>query len=225
MKMKISFIFFLFFILFQYSCNVDAPAMNLNPPLGIRIVNSSDTTSSGPLPDPLFNMDSTYYNQIREFISDPKYIGVGYTSPTTMTNCLIIEFYAYNTEQGFNGYNVYVISGVSYANTTEAWQSLQNYLKFYQQAHHDTTPSTPLYPVSPAKINEPYYASISSTQIAFSGGLTRFVVILNQHNPFGTSNLNTLGAGLTLWIFLTAVSLTEGSINESLPSNVITINT
>lgn len=194
----------------------------LNPPMGLRVLNNSDKVALGDLPNPDFTLDTvTNKPRILQYFSATKFIdGVVDNS----THCIAIEFYGYNTETGFNGYNIYAMGGHIYGDEAEAWQDFVANLTLYQSAHSGPSPANPFFPVAPGTISSPYYASIASSSVSFSGGLTKIVVVFNRYQIYGTYNPfpPNFGAG-TYYIGVTAVSITEGSIYESLPSNIIKI--
>ncbi len=189
----------------------------LNPPMGLRHV--EEIVGVGKW----FTYTTAIKSLIQSYFGSTKFID-GLIVDTAQDNCIIIEFYAYNTETGFNGYNIYAMGGHVYANLAEAWQDFVANLTLYQSAHSGPSPANPFFPVAPGTISSPYYASIASSSVSFSGGLTKIVVVFNRYQIYGTYNPfpPNFGAG-TYYIGVTAVSITEGSIYESLPSNIIEI--
>lgn len=206
--------------LFLNNCEIDAPTAKIVPPGGVRVLTSADENSNGDaLPDPIFAMSSTIQTNFSYYTNNVLYKGTGYTTPTTMTNCIAIEFYAYNTEQHFNGYNIYAVVNSGWSTESEARTAILSNLKFYQEAR-DNSVSTPVLPVEPGDVVSADYATISNSETAFSGSYTKFVVIFNRfYDWVGTSMVNASAS--TVWICVTAVSLTEDNINESEPSNIV----
>ena len=185
----------------------------LNPPMGLRHVVE---VFAGR-----FSYTTANKAVIQSYYGSTKFIE-GLIVDTAQDNCIIIEFYAYNTETGFNGYNIYAMGGHAYANLAEAWQDFVANLTLYQSAHSGPSPANPLYPVYPGTISSPYYASIASSSVSFSGGLTKIAVVFHKYSNYNTGVYAQFVAG-TYYIGVTAVSITEGSIYESLPSNIIAI--
>ncbi len=218
---KIVFITYILAVIIFNSCTIEAPTPKLNPPMGLRILTSTDIASITASP---FNMDGGKQTDIDNYDSaiNPYYAGDGYTTPSGMTGCVAIEFYAYNTEQYFNGYNVYVVTDGGWGDAQTARSSILADLKLYQigQNDNDIGTGSANKPVEPGNIANPYAATISN--VYFSGGVTRFVVVINQECDNGTKILSH-PLNINSWIVVTAVSLTSDSLNESEPSNAVQI--
>ncbi len=211
-------------IIILTSCTIEATTAKLNAPMGLRQLGNVDISS---LTDyNVFNMNGTLETEIDDYDSsnNPYYAGDGYGTPSTMTNCVAIEFYAYNTEQNFNGYNVYIVTNdVAFTDAATTRSLIKAQLKLYQKGQNDSDVSNPIKPVEPGDVSSGSYASTLSNVYFSGGGLTRFVVVLNQECDYTTKVLNNFASNNS-WIVVTAVSLTSDSLNESEPSNAIQIS-
>jgi uncharacterized protein (UPF0297 family) len=220
---KLFLIPYFLFIVFILGCKLDKLTSVYAPPVGLRVITNSDTTPGGTqiIPSTMFTKTTAITTNFSNYCSNTKWVG-----NTTNTNYVAVEFYGYNKENGFTGYNLYVVGNSTYADETDARAKMKEALYLYNyrknlDGESNVVPSVYINISSPGSII-PAAASYSS--VYFSSYATRFVIAFNEYADFSSNfALTDIAGGLTLYIIVTAVNTTSDALNESEPSMAIKV--
>ena len=220
---KAVFILYIVLISFAVGCKFDKLKAELSPPVGLRVITNADTTPGGTviIPSTMFTKTAAIVTNMSNYCSNTAWVG-----NVTNTNYVAVEFYGYNKESGFCGYNLYVVANSTYTDESDAREKMKSALYLYNYRRNidgdgNVVPSIYIKISSPGSI-QPAVASYSNA--SFSSYATRFVIGFNEYADFGSNfALTDIGAGLTLYIIVTAVSTTSDALNESEPSMAIRV--
>lgn len=200
-------------------CRTSNPIQEYSPPAGLRLVNQDDighASAFGVAGTTRTDLDSTIMTALTGYCSRVYYMGDGYSSPSTMTQCLALEFYANHTGISI-GYNVYVVQNGAWTTEAQAWAGIKDNLKYYQMMHDNYTDGQDVvYPLLPGKITGEQNTSISNP--TYDTNMTKFIAVFNRFYTYNVDTANALVAG-TYWIAVTTVNYTDEL--ESVPSSVL----